>query len=74
MQGADCIQTLAADTDQQNQLSEKQPSASLFPLSLSLSIPLTHSHSIHLPLQVTHHPSTAPSLLNGAICGWVTHF
>lgn len=65
MQGADCIQTLAADTDQQNQLSEKQPSASLFPLSQSLSPTRT---------QFTHHSSTAPSLLNGAICGWVTHF
>lgn len=67
MQGADCIQTLAADTDQQNQLSEKQPSASLFPLSLSQSLSPTRT-------QFTHHSSTAPSLLNGAICGWVTHF
>lgn len=53
MQGADCIQTLAADTDQQNQLSEKQPSASLFPLSLSLN----PSHPLAL-----NSPTTPPLL------------
>lgn len=64
MQGADWIQTSAVDTDQQNQLSEKQPSASLSPfalhpsrpLSLNPSPSLSHPPLLHLP------PSPLPSL------------
>lgn len=59
MQGADCIQTLAADTDQQNQLSEKQPSASLFPLSQSLSP--TRTQFISLSKSPTTPPLLPPS-------------
>lgn len=60
MQGADCIQTLAADTDQQNQLSEKQPSASLFPLSLSLSQSLSPTRTQFISLSKS--PTTPPLL------------
>lgn len=61
MQGADCIQTLAADTDQQNQLSEKQPSASLFPLSLSQSLSPTRTQFISLSKSPTTPPLLPPS-------------
>lgn len=44
-QGADWIQTPAVDTDQQKQLSEKLPSASLPPHP---SVSTSPTHSIHL--------------------------